>query len=285
MLGYCARRGYRQDEVALPVHSGRHPRLGCAGVAGPGGHALRGPARKCCCTQIATVFSMFSIASTGEYLSASKLVDKLDWATGIDKKGRPILVPGKDPTPVGNRVCPGVRGATNWMSPSFNPETSSYMWSHWSSATSLRVLQNARNRRRTSPGGGAAPNRVDLGQFFLRAYDPQTGKRVWEYPMTGPAESWAGTVSTAGGVIFFGDDEGHLVAVDAKRGRHLWHYQMGRASQRRLLLTRLTASSMSRLHLRRRFFRSVCSRLFRACLCCGQALRGNRLCALAFCTC
>lgn len=45
--------------------------------------------------------------------------------------------------------------------------------------------------------------------------------------MTGPAESWAGTVSTAGGVIFFGDDDGHLVAVDARNGRHLWHYQMG----------------------------------------------------------
>ena len=45
--------------------------------------------------------------------------------------------------------------------------------------------------------------------------------------MTGPAESWAGTVSTAGGVIFFGDDDGHLVAVDAKDGKHLWHYQMG----------------------------------------------------------
>ena len=45
--------------------------------------------------------------------------------------------------------------------------------------------------------------------------------------MTGPAESWAGTVSTAGGVIFFGDDDGQLVAVDAKAGTHLWHYQMG----------------------------------------------------------
>jgi alcohol dehydrogenase (cytochrome c) len=38
---------------------------------------------------------------------------------------------------------------------------------------------------------------------------------------------WAGTVSTAGGVIFFGDDDGHLVGVDARDGKHLWHYSMG----------------------------------------------------------
>ena len=34
-------------------------------------------------------------------------------------------------------------------------------------------------------------------------------------------------MSTAGGVVFFGDDDNHLVAVDAKTGRHLWHYNMG----------------------------------------------------------
>jgi alcohol dehydrogenase (cytochrome c) len=34
-------------------------------------------------------------------------------------------------------------------------------------------------------------------------------------------------VSTSGGVVFFGDDDGQLVAVDARDGRHLWHFQMG----------------------------------------------------------
>jgi alcohol dehydrogenase (cytochrome c) len=42
--------------------------------------------------------------------------------------------------------------------------------------------------------------------------------------MTGPATAWAGTVSTAGGVVLFGDDAGHLVAADAKTGKHLWHF-------------------------------------------------------------
>jgi alcohol dehydrogenase (cytochrome c) len=38
---------------------------------------------------------------------------------------------------------------------------------------------------------------------------------------------WTGTVSTAGGVVFTGDDDGHLVALDAKTGEHLWHFNMG----------------------------------------------------------
>src|SRR5260370_458625 len=81
--------------------------------------------------------------------------------------------------------------------------------------------------KKSFSGGGAGPKPAEVGQFFLRAFDPKTGAKKWEYPMTGPGESWAGTVSTAGGVIFFGDDDGHLVGVDARNGKHLWHFQMG----------------------------------------------------------
>ena len=73
-------------------------------------------------------------------------------------------------------------------------------------------------------GGGATQ---DGGQVILRALDPKTAKRVWEYPMTGAAAMWSGTVSTAGGIVFVGDDDGNMVALDAKNGHHLWHFSMG----------------------------------------------------------
>jgi alcohol dehydrogenase (cytochrome c) len=38
---------------------------------------------------------------------------------------------------------------------------------------------------------------------------------------------WAGTVSTAGGVVFSGDDDGNLVALDARTGKDLWHFPTG----------------------------------------------------------
>ncbi len=45
--------------------------------------------------------------------------------------------------------------------------------------------------------------------------------------MTGPATMWAGTVSTAGGVVFSGDDDGNLIALDSQSGKHLWHFFTG----------------------------------------------------------
>jgi alcohol dehydrogenase (cytochrome c) len=165
--------------------------------------------------------------TTGEFLTATKLVDKLDWASGIDGKGRPILVPDKDPTPAGTRVCPGVRGATNWMSPSFNPVTKLLYVVTLEQCDIFTSSAKEPEPKKNFSGGGAGPKPNDVGQFFVRALDPTTGERKWEYPMTGPGESWAGTVSTAGGVVFFGDDDGQLVGVDARDGRHLWHFSVG----------------------------------------------------------
>ena len=165
--------------------------------------------------------------TTGEFLNATKLVDKLDWATGIDAKGRPLLAPDKDPTPAGNRICPGVRGATNWMSPSFNPATRLLYVVMLEQCDIFTSSAKEPEPKKSFSGGGAGPKPNEVGQFFLRAIDPTTGERKWEYPMTGPGQSWAGTVSTAGGVVFFGDDDGQLVAVDARDGRHLWHFYMG----------------------------------------------------------
>ena len=45
--------------------------------------------------------------------------------------------------------------------------------------------------------------------------------------MTGYGRMWTGTVSTGGGVVFTGDDDGHLVALDAKSGEELWYFNMG----------------------------------------------------------
>jgi alcohol dehydrogenase (cytochrome c) len=173
---------------------------------------------------------------TGEYLNATRLVEKLDWASGIDAKGRPILVPGKDPTPNGNRVCPGVQGATNWMSPSFNPAIGLLYVVTLEQCDVYTSSSKEPTPKGNFSGGGAGPKPQDVGQFFLRAFDPKTGDRKWEYPMTGNADSWAGTVSTAGGVVFFGDDDGHLVGLDGRNGKHLWHFQTGE---------KLTASPIS----------------------------------------
>jgi alcohol dehydrogenase (cytochrome c) len=161
---------------------------------------------------------------TGEFLRATQFADKVDWAKGIDAKGVPILNPDKDPTPGGTRACPAVRGAANWMSPSYNPATGLFFLPTLEQCDIYSSSAKEPKPMTGFAGTGGEQIPAEPGQMFLRAIDPRNGKRVWQYPMTGPATAWAGTVSTAGGVVLFGDDAGHLVAADAKTGKHLWHF-------------------------------------------------------------
>ena len=64
---------------------------------------------------------------------------------------------------------------------------------------------------------------------YLNAIDPMTGKSKWQ--MAGPGRAWpgqpsmAGTLSTAGGLVFTGAATGEFIAVDANNGQKLWKFQ------------------------------------------------------------
>jgi alcohol dehydrogenase (cytochrome c) len=60
-------------------------------------------------------------------------------------------------------------------------------------------------------------------------YNPETGKLVWQYPQTGTGGSWGGTMTTAGGLVFFGNDAEAFEAVDARSGKSLWHFVTGQS--------------------------------------------------------
>ena len=73
-------------------------------------------------------------------------------------------------------------------------------------------------------GGGGRRDPDDKPQKIVRAFNIETGKVVWELPQQGAGDSWAGTLSTAGGLVIFGDDGGALSAADAVNGRKLWSF-------------------------------------------------------------
>ena len=151
---------------------------------------------------------------TGELLLAEKFVDRLTWASGVGKDGRPIVLPGLEPTQDGKKVCPSVLGAANWPSMAHSPSTGLF----------YLMAREACGIYVKPPSWNPRPIPLEPGQMFLRALNVETGKRVWEVPQIGPADSWGGVLST-GGVVFFGEDSGALGAVDAKTGKDLWHIQ------------------------------------------------------------
>jgi alcohol dehydrogenase (cytochrome c) len=62
----------------------------------------------------------------------------------------------------------------------------------------------------------------------LKALDLQTGEVRWSIPFLGPGdETFAGAMTTAGGLVFFSTREGQFMAADAKTGALLWHFNTG----------------------------------------------------------
>jgi len=59
----------------------------------------------------------------------------------------------------------------------------------------------------------------------VRALDAKTGAKVWDFRL--PSPSWSGVLSTAGGLVFSGSNEGNFYALDAKTGAPLWQFQVG----------------------------------------------------------
>jgi alcohol dehydrogenase (cytochrome c) len=173
---------------------------------------------------------------TGEFLRATPYAEKLTWAKGVDAKGRPILVPGMEPTPNGKVVCPSIRGTSNWMSPSFNPATGLLYVPSLEQCDVFTSSSKHPEPMKGFAGTGVEAIPSEPGKFYMRALDPKTGKKVWDQPMTGDGSMWAGTVSTAGNIVFFGDDDGQVVVIDARSGKHLWHFYTGQ---------RLTASPIT----------------------------------------
>lgn len=164
----------------------------------------------------------------GKLLLAKPFVEKQTWAKGIGSDGRPILLPGAEPTPEGVRACPAVEGATNWFSTSFHPGTGLYYVMALEKCSQYRKAPAVWEAGKSHYGGDTRST-GEPGKKYLRALDVKTGRVAWELPQEGPGNTWGGVLSTAGGLVFFGNDSGDFSAADAKSGKLLWTFPANQA--------------------------------------------------------
>ncbi len=162
--------------------------------------------------------------ANGKFLQARPFV-RVTWAKEIGPDGRPVVLPGTDPTPEGNYVCPGLAGGTNWMSPSLNPQTGLFYVAAREQCDHYFSAEQPFREGQLFFGGNYEDKVPDKAWGALKALNPRTGEVKWEFKYH--SAPWAGTLSTAGGLIFAGDEEGYLMAFDAETGKHLWHIQTG----------------------------------------------------------
>jgi len=162
--------------------------------------------------------------ATGEFLMGTPYA-KQTWAKGLDDRGRPMVVPNSTPSVHGTLVYPSLQGATNWFSPSYSPQTNLFYVAVREMGSYYYKGEAEYKPGTFFAGGGERALDGDEAWGAIRALNPATGKMTWEFRLKSPP--WAGVLSTAGGLVFGGSNEGNFYALDARNGKPLWDFQTG----------------------------------------------------------
>jgi len=162
--------------------------------------------------------------ATGKLILGKPFV-KTTWAREIGADGRPIILPDTNPSEKGTMVCPTVAGGTNFMPPAFNPTLGLFFVTAREGCMTFYAWKTDYVPGESYRSGAGVNSGTEPNYGALRAIDPLTGERKWEFRYS--SQSSGGILSTASGLVFTGDNDGNFMAFDAKVGKILWHYQLG----------------------------------------------------------
>ena len=169
----------------------------------------------------------------GTFLAGTPFIHQT-WNKGFDAKGRPMRIPGSESSPKGSfLVYPTVGGGTNFQAPSYSPITGLF-YLQYAEAGTVYVSQTAAPQKGQeylgrAPARGGQPARGPDDpppSAGIKALDVDTGRTVWDFKLFQGSLS-NGVLATAGGVLFASSRDGNVIALDAKTGKYLWHYQTG----------------------------------------------------------
>lgn len=164
-------------------------------------------------------------AATGKFISAGKTT-KINWATGFDAEGRPILTGDANYWEKGSEgtvVLPGPSGSHNWQAMSYNPETGLIY-------VPVSNLPTRMRRDDTIAVGGATMEAYYQDSEYRRngalvAIDPETQTTRWEIKQELVYNG--GILSTGGNLVFQGTGAGYFEARAADSGKLLWSQYLG----------------------------------------------------------
>lgn len=171
--------------------------------------------------------------TNGKFIRGFPFADKITWAKGLDKDGRPIYdesnrpgAPGAGKQGSSVFVAPAFLGAKNWMPMAYSQDTGLFYVpvNEWG----MDIWNEGVTYKKGAAYLGAGFTIRPLNEDYigvLKAIDPKTGKEVWRYKNYSPL--WGGVLATKGNLVFTGNPEGFLMAFDAKTGKKLYEFQTG----------------------------------------------------------
>ena len=166
--------------------------------------------------------------NSGEFLFAKNFV-RQTWAKGFDDKGRPLVIPGNDPTPEGiDTVFPGVDGGANWMSHSYSPLTRLF----YVFAREERRVFTKNEIRHAAENNNAAPTGLAAIGIASDGAGGGRGGRAGGNAQTNGIFGAGGNLPPAGGAgrgrVRFAPEEswGKVVAIDPLSGDIKWEHKV-----------------------------------------------------------
>lgn len=169
----------------------------------------------------------YALDRTNGKLLFVKPYTEVSWTKEFTTEGRPVLVSGQDPSEEGTRACPGLGGGHNWNATAYSPRTGLHYFSstdgcHLYYRTDQQFVEGQWYQLSTVDGVKGEP-----GKKSVVAVDSASGEVKWRRELE--ASPTGGILATASDLIFYGDAAGYLVALDARTGEPLWHFQTGSA--------------------------------------------------------
>jgi alcohol dehydrogenase (cytochrome c) len=129
------------------------------------------------------------------------------------------------PTPQGTVVAPGPLGAVSWPPTAYDGRLAYVQVRHGATSYTVKTVPATAGRpeiRYTETGEAKGEPSFST----LTAVDLADGGRI-AWSVRSASRLSAGTLATAGGLVFSGEEDGHLDAHDARDGRVLWRFQCG----------------------------------------------------------
>jgi glucose dehydrogenase len=163
----------------------------------------------------------------GKVLLAEKTFDRVNWNNGLDETGRPILAEGSEATPEGTIVCPGAGGGSNWQSTAYSAQTKLFYVTLTEGCANYKSIDQEFELGRRYFGGTAAG--AGERARYVRAFNIETGEKVWDFRLRGTGRNASGTLATSGGLVFTAEEGGGFMALDAATGEKLWSVDLNQA--------------------------------------------------------
>jgi len=160
---------------------------------------------------------------TGKLIYAVPFLDKINWGTVSRNDGKITLNQSIQAAANARKpylLYPSVIGGHNWEPVAYDPQKQVLFVPALESSIILKPLPKSdMSPKPATFNGGAGFGAPKLAGSVV-AFDLNTGKQVWKRHFRSPMLD--GALVTGGGLVFIGEPEGNLIAMDESSGETVW---------------------------------------------------------------